>query len=260
MGTTNEYIFEGNQQEHLRLRLVEEALDPPRSRTWNAAGVRAGWRCLELGAGAGSIMKWLASVVGEGGSVVALDKNISHFQNVSSPHVQIREGDFLEVALDSNFDLAHCRYVLIHNRAGDAMLQRLGNVLRPGGFLVAEEPDFTSARLLNAGGDVSQQRVNNAICRMFEDMSLDPAYGLSLPEKTAAAGLHVLEVDTRIHLACGGSPVARMMGESTRALADKYVATGEASPSDIERYIANAGNHHFWAVYYATVCVVAKKP
>jgi SAM-dependent methyltransferase len=259
MGTTNEYIFERNQQEHLRLRLIEEALDPATMAHLEWTGVRAGWRCLELGAGAGSILQWLASVVGESGSVVAVDKNISHIQNGSSPHVQVMEGDFLEVPLNGSFDLAHCRYVLIHNRAGDDMLQKLATLLRPGGFLVAEEPDFTSAMLLNTQRDVSQQRVNNAICRMFQEMLLDPAYGLSLPEKTAAAGLQVLHVDARIHLACGGSPVARMMGESTSALADKYVATGKASPSDIERYIANAGNHRFWAVYYVTVSVAAKK-
>jgi SAM-dependent methyltransferase len=260
MGTTSEYIFERNQHELLRLRLVEEALDPTTVAHLERTGVRAGWCCLELGAGAGSIMKWLASVVGEGGSVVALDKNTSHIQNVSSPQVQIKEGDFFEMSLEGEFDLAHCRYVLIHNRTADAILEKLASVLRPGGFLVAEEPDFTSAKLLGRDGDVSQQRVNNAICRMFEEMLLDPAYGLSLPEKIAAAGLQVLEVDSRIHLACGGSPLARMMGESTRALADKYVATGEASLSDIERYIANAGNPCFWSVYYATVSVIAKKP
>ena len=95
---------------------------------------------------------------------------------------------------------------------------------------------------------------------MFEGMLLDPAYGLSLPARIAAAGLLVLEVDARLHLACGGSALARMMGESTRALADKYIATGETSAHDIERFIANAGSQQYSAIYYATVSVVANKP
>jgi hypothetical protein len=156
---------------------------------------------------------------------------------------------FLAVALDAEFDLAHCRYVLIHNRQSPAMLEKLCALIRPGGFLVVEEPDFTSAKLLNRDADLSQQRVNNAICRMFEQMQLDPAYGLTLPGKVATAGLQVLKVDARIHLNGGGDAMARMMGESTRALRDKYVATGEADAKDIDKYIENANNDGFWAVY-----------
>jgi hypothetical protein len=95
---------------------------------------------------------------------------------------------------------------------------------------------------------------------MFEEMLLDPAYGLTLPQKVTVAGLAVQNVDSRIHLACGGSALARMMAESTAVLAEKYVATGEASPADIEQYIARAHNPRCWAVYYSTVSVIASKP
>src|SRR5439155_19889569 len=152
-----------------------------------------------------------------------------------------------------------CRYVLIHNRADEEMLRKLASLLKPGGFLVVEEPDFSSAKLLNWQGDASQQRVNNAICRMFDELRLDPAYGLSLPAKIALQGLQIVEVDSRLHLARGGSAVARMMAASTRALAAKYVDTGEATDSDIEAYTTNAANDRFWAVYYATISVVARK-
>ena len=227
----NEYIFERNkeEQELLRLRMIEEALDPTTISHLQSTGIGAGWRCLEVGAGAGSIMKWMGNVVGSGGEVVAVDTNTNHIRHLSGVPYQIIQGDFLDTSLDGAFDLAHCRYVLIHNRQSQAMLEKLCALIKPGGFLVVEEPDFTSAKLLNKGSDLSQQRVNNAICRMFEQMQLDPAYGLSLPGKIATAGLQVLRVDSRIHLNRGGDTMARMMGESTRALRDKYVATGEAN-------------------------------
>ena len=50
----------------------------------------------------------------------------------------------------------------------------------------------------------------------------------------------IVRVDSYIHLNRGGDTMARMMGASTKALGEKYVATGEADPSDIERYIENA--------------------
>jgi 2-polyprenyl-3-methyl-5-hydroxy-6-metoxy-1,4-benzoquinol methylase len=259
----NEYIFERNQQEQelIRLRLIEEALDPTTIAHLQGTGIGAGWRCLEVGAGAGSIMKWLGSVVGTSGEVVAVDTNTNHIQQLSRVPYRIVKGDFLDIPLEGAFDLAHCRYVLIHNRRGQAMLEKLCALIRPGGFVVVEEPDFTSAKFLNKDGDPSQQRVNNAICRMFEHMQLDPAYGLSMPATIAAAGVQVRKVDSHLHLSRGGDTMARMMGESTRALRDKYVATGEANAADIEKYIANANNERFWAVYYATVTVIAaRKP
>lgn len=257
----NEYIFKRNQQEQelLRLRMIEEALDPVTITHLQATGIRGGWRCLEVGAGAGSVMQWMASAVGACGQVVAVDTNTNHIRHLSAAPYQVVEGDFLDISLDGEFDLAHCRYVLIHNRRSQDMLKKLCALVRPGGFLVIEEPDFTSARLLNRGGDPAQQRVNDAICQMFEQMQLDPAYGLSLPAKIAAERLQILRVVGHLHLNRGGDTMARMMGESTRALADKYVATGEATPADTEKYIENANDTRFWAVYYSTVSAVAVK-
>jgi SAM-dependent methyltransferase len=258
---SNEYIFERNQQEQelLRLRMIEEAIDPATMTLLQATGIQKGWRCLEVGAGAGSVMRWMRGVVGDAGQVVAVDTNTNHIRHLSAAPYQIIEGDFLEIALDGDFDLAHCRYVLIHNRRSQDMLKKLCALARPGGFLVLEEPDFTSAKLLNHARDPSQQRVNNAICRMFEQMQLDPAFGLGLPRKIAAEGLRILRVESRIHLNRGGGTMARMMGESTRALRDKYIATGEADSADIEKYIHNANDEKFWAVYYSTVSVLADK-
>jgi hypothetical protein len=257
----SEYIFERNpvEEEFRRLRLVEDALDPATISHLERIGIREGWRCLELGPGAGSIMKWLACAVGMRGAVVGVDKNVDYLQGLSSPPCQILAADFLEASLDREFDLAHCRYVLIHNRCGDDMLRKLGEFLKAGGVLIVEEPDFTSARLLNKNCDPAQQCVNNAMCRMFEELLLDPAYGLSLPRKIAEAGLHIVHAECRVHLARGGSPVARMMAASTTSLANTYVATGEAIRSDIERYVRNAADKKWWSIYYSTVSVVATK-
>jgi 2-polyprenyl-3-methyl-5-hydroxy-6-metoxy-1,4-benzoquinol methylase len=257
----SEYMFRENRddQELRRLRLIEQALDDETISRLRSTGIQPGWRCLELGAGAGSIAQWMAGSIGDQGQVFAIDIKTNYLQHLPTPPCMIVKGDFLEVPLEGEFDLAHCRYVLIHNRESQSILKKLCSLIRPGGFLVAEEPDFTSAMLLNKGGGSSLQRVNNAICRMFEQMQLDPAYGLTLPGKVVAEGLQILRTDARLHLNRGGNTMARMMGESTRALRDKYVATGQATPADIDRYIENANNQAFWAVYYTTVSVIAVK-
>jgi 2-polyprenyl-3-methyl-5-hydroxy-6-metoxy-1,4-benzoquinol methylase len=257
----DQYIFERNwdDREWERLRLIEQALDDQSIASLQATGIRREWDCLELGAGAGSIAQWMSNVVGDVGRVVAIDLKTDFLLHLSTPPCEVVQGDFLSASLEGRFDLAHCRYVLVHNRQSQSMLEKLGSLLKPGGILVVEEPDFTSARLLNRDTDHSQQRVNNAICRMFDQMQLDPAFGLAVPHRVSHAGLEVREVDARMHFHHGGDTLARMMGHSTNALREKYIATGEADAVDIEKYIENSMNPTFWAMYYSTVTVVARR-
>jgi ubiquinone/menaquinone biosynthesis C-methylase UbiE len=55
-----------------RLRSLEDWLDPGTIRHLRARGAGAGWRCLEVGAGAGSVARWLSAAVGSGGDVLAI--------------------------------------------------------------------------------------------------------------------------------------------------------------------------------------------
>src|SRR5215472_17378843 len=50
----------GSTEEHERLMLIERAYDTFTVAHLERTGVAKGWRCLEVGAGAGSIAVWLA--------------------------------------------------------------------------------------------------------------------------------------------------------------------------------------------------------
>ena len=56
-----------------RLDALESAHDATTMRRLRAAGVQPGWRCLEVGAGRGSIARWLGTAVAPHGQVIALD-------------------------------------------------------------------------------------------------------------------------------------------------------------------------------------------
>jgi hypothetical protein len=59
--------------ERARLRNLEAWLDPITVEHLEATGIAAGWRCLEVGAGGGSIARWLSERVAPSGSLVATD-------------------------------------------------------------------------------------------------------------------------------------------------------------------------------------------
>jgi ubiquinone/menaquinone biosynthesis C-methylase UbiE len=255
----NDYIFTNNDTytELARLKMIEAALDPATISSLNKTGIQEGWSCLELGPGAGSIMNWMGHQVGLKGKVVAIDKNTSYVKQFVEPPYELIEGDISKLESELKFDLIHCRYVLIHNRDTNSILKKLKSLLKPGGFIVIEEPDFTSAKCLNETSSASIQRVNSAICRMFSELGLNPGYGLTIPTRILEQGFSITSTQSMLHLAAGSSPIAKMMGESTRVLSSEYIATGEADAADIKDYIKSAYASDHWMVYYATITVIA---
>lgn len=258
----NRYIFDDKSEdrEYRRLQLVEVANDPNTIPLLEDTGIQTGWHCLELGAGAGSILQWLGTRVGATGLAVGIDKKHTYLKKFESPPFRILQGSFLEIHLDHLFDLIHVRYVLIHNLEDLAILRKLLDLLKPGGFAVLEEPDFTSARLSEHGQDNPQSRVVQAICRMFVNLGLDPGYALRLPHKMESVGFHITRVQSLMHLCPGNSPMARVMGESALVLEKEYCSTGLCFPKDIQQYVDLTRDSNHWTLYHSTTSVIARKP
>jgi predicted O-methyltransferase YrrM len=76
-----------------RLRLIEAEQDPQTFRYLDGIGVGAGWRCLEVGAGAGSVVRWLSERVGTEGRVVAVDLDPRFLGDLCEPNVEVRRCD-----------------------------------------------------------------------------------------------------------------------------------------------------------------------
>ena len=86
-----------------RLDLLEQIYDPV-SRERRAL-VQPGWRCLEVGAGRGSMAVWLATQVGPTGHVVATDVDTRYLSRLELPNLEVVEHNILEDPLDA-LDLA----------------------------------------------------------------------------------------------------------------------------------------------------------
>ena len=68
-------------RERERLAGLEAALDPGTREHLTRLGVGPGKRCLEIGAGGGSVAFWLAERVAPGGTVVATDIETSFLES-----------------------------------------------------------------------------------------------------------------------------------------------------------------------------------
>jgi len=256
------YIFDDEvaSAELTRLRLIESIFDPA-TRVLLGNDL-LGANVLEVGAGAGSVARWLSERVGLHGRVVALDCD-TRFLGDLAANVSVVEGRLSDVPLPrSAFDLAHARYVLIHNSDASELIQTMLGALRPGGRLVLEEPDFSAARALTGPARVARafSGFTGGFEALFAARGMDHALGGKLPRLVQEAGATLQHVERDSAIAPGGSPLAEMMRRSTAALADKYLATGRVTKDDLDSYAAFTESAQCWGIYYATVRVVAVRP
>ena len=95
-----------------------------------------------MGAGAGSIARWLSTAVGPTGTVVAADLNPRFLGDVPG-NVDVRTHDIVkdEIEVDM-YDLAHSRCVLIHLPDPRVGLSNMIRALKPGGWIAMDEADW----------------------------------------------------------------------------------------------------------------------
>jgi 2-polyprenyl-3-methyl-5-hydroxy-6-metoxy-1,4-benzoquinol methylase len=244
-----------------RLRSLEGAYDEGTKRLIQRVGNLAAKRCLEVGAGAGSVASWLSTAVGVAGHVTAVDLDTRFLQRLLET-VQVLQGDIRDVDLgNARFDLVHARFVLIHNAEAAAILDQLLENLAPGGYLALEEPDFSTAQVF--AGDPRQGRafenVNRAIERLFASRGQQHAFGRMLPQLLCDRGLRVTHVESESPVARGASAIANIMEMSTRQLAAAYLATGCVSQNDLDAYSRLAKDESCWVLYHSVVRTLARQ-
>jgi ubiquinone/menaquinone biosynthesis C-methylase UbiE len=132
----------------MRFSALSEIYDPPTIRHIQALGVRAGWSCLEVGGGGGSIARWLSQKVGDTGRVLVTDIDTRFLDSLHDlSNVEVLKHDITKDELPtSRFDLAHARLVLIHLPEREKALARLVSSLKPGGNILIEDFDIGPVR------------------------------------------------------------------------------------------------------------------
>jgi SAM-dependent methyltransferase len=183
-----------------RLDLSSAVLDGFTISRLSGLGDLAGRRCLELGAGNGSIAGWLADQTGPGGQVVATDINTRHIPRDRGYRV-VRHDLTSDSLPDGPWDLIHARLVLRHLPARHEILRRLAAALAPGGALVIEEWDPYRAGLVLAAPEPEAEELFYAFETIVEQLVDARAVDLEWPWQVhaAMANAGLVEVDTAVH-------------------------------------------------------------
>lgn len=237
-----EYVFDNAGPEaQARFAALPLIFDPGTIRHLEARGVAPGWKCLEVGAGGGSIAKWLVERVAPSGHVLATDIDTRFLETFRATNLEVREHNIVSDTLpEKTFDLAHARLVLSHIPEREQVLRRMISALRPGGWIVVEDVDVF-ATWPDPGLD-SGETLLKTFAAMFTVMTQrgnDLRFGRKVPSRLRAAGLSDVDAEGRTFMWNGKSVGAALMRANFEQLHDAMGAanliTEQQFAADLKR-------------------------
>jgi SAM-dependent methyltransferase len=162
-------------------------------------GLAGGWRCVDVGAGGGDVSVALAEMVGRDGRVYAVDsdpRTRDEVARAAAAYAQVialtQAGE--DLSLPEEVDLAFCRFLLLHVHEPLAVVRMMAAAVRPGGWVVAQEPITTAGRI--AGAPFSMPGARH------------PDVGALLPALVREVGLEVIDAWAEAPAGVGPGPVA----------------------------------------------------
>ena len=210
-----------------------EALWDPGTQALLAGTAGPGSRVLEVGAGRGSVVSWLATQVGATGSVVAVDLDTRFLAPLRSDVVDVRQADVVTDELPVGaFDVVHARLLLEHLPQRDEVLDKLVAALCPGGTLVVEDYDWTGFGWESA--DEAEERVTEGILQLMTAAGFDRAYGRRVVSAFAERGLEEVTGEGRSLVVDDTHPGFAFFRLSFEQAAPLAVEAGLMTAEDLE--------------------------
>jgi 2-polyprenyl-3-methyl-5-hydroxy-6-metoxy-1,4-benzoquinol methylase len=132
--------------------LRDDVYRRPLATALDRLAIGPGWTCVDVGAGGGDVSVALAEIVGHDGRVYAVDSDPAARDEVAeaaAAHSQVlaitQAGE--DLRLPELVDLACCRFLLLHVMDPAVVLARMAAAVKPGGWVVAQEPITSAGRI-----------------------------------------------------------------------------------------------------------------
>jgi len=223
--------------ERARLDSLTALYDPTTLALCERLGLESGWRCLDVGAGTGTLAEALAERVAPSGSVAAVDIDTRFLDRLAGPHLEPVSLDVTDRPLPkAEFDLVHARLLLEHLPARDEVLASMIRATKPGGWLLIEDFDWVTAPVIDPPSAV-HRRVADAIRSLFTRHGYDPFLGRTLPRRLRAAGLDGVSANAQSILVDAdpvrGVPQWELLADQ---LAPALIAAGLVEQDDLDAF------------------------
>lgn len=241
-----------------RLATLEALCDPLSTAMLDGVGLARDWRCLEIGAGRGSIARWLAARCPRG-SVTATDVDVRHLTGPRPPNLHVLWHDVVDGPGmgEASFDLAHVRALLVHLPDRQAVLRRIHSWLAPGGWLVVEEPVlFPTAQ---RHGSCLRRALAGFEQLMAERLGSDFRWPRHLPTAVRAVSFTEVNTTTIPIVASKGSAVNEFWRINLTELGPDLVKSGYLDQNTLSQALAALDAPDHVETVMAFVCVACRR-
>jgi SAM-dependent methyltransferase len=191
--------------------------------------------------------------------VVATDINIQLLKDIARINLEVREHDIVvDAALGSNFDFVHSRWLLHHLPQPERAIQRMIEVVRPGGWLLLEEVDFFPVHT-----SISQVYADFMVAltgTVVKASGRDCFWARTLPSLVAGMGLQQVAGEGDFSVLQGGSPMAEFFVLTADQMRERILASGGMSEVRLDEALALLKSPNFWALGGAGVAVWGRRP
>ncbi|MEU8527729.1 MULTISPECIES: class I SAM-dependent methyltransferase [Streptomyces] len=207
-----------------------------------ALGAGPGWRCLDVGAGTGTVSRRLLDEVGVA-SVLAVDRDVRFLRRRPTPGLQVLEADVTAPDFGpGRFELVHARFVLMHLPEHERLITTLAGLVAPGGVLVLSDAvDLTSERAPGSPyATVMRAMWQGLRSTIGTDVSWVPSY----PHLLRGAGLVSVAAEIHVPPLLPGSPISRFWADTWERSRAAMLGTGlvdDATVDEVIRYLGSDG-------------------
>ncbi|MER7722420.1 class I SAM-dependent methyltransferase [Streptomyces sp. NPDC096323] len=223
-----------------------------------AIGAGPGWRCLDVGAGTGTVSGRLLEEAGVE-SVLAVDRDVRFLAELSLPGLDVLEADITAPDFVSGrFQLVHARFVLMHLPERDRVIRALAERVAPGGVLVLSDAvDLTSDRTPGTPyTEVMRAMWQGLRSTIGTAVDWVPSY----PQMLRGAGLESVAAEIHVPPLLPGSAISRFWAETWERSRAAMIATGLVDDMAIDAAVRYLGSGECAAVSAGMLTVWGRRP
>jgi SAM-dependent methyltransferase len=192
---TAHYALGSSDREHDRLIRQAAWLAPHTERLFRDAGIGPGQRVLDLGSGVGDVSLIVARLVGPSGAVIGIERDPRSIARAAARmaaadigNVTFTQIDATQIAPGEPFDAVVGRYILMYLADPVSGVRSLSRLVRPGGVVAFQEPDWTD--FLDASARLPLwSRGASLLIETLKRSGTDTEMGLALSRVFVGAGL-----------------------------------------------------------------------
>lgn len=232
------YVLGESVHEYERLTLQARLLRPYTEKFFRSAGLGPGMRVLDIGSGMGDVALLAADMVGPGGRVLGVDRDVAALDNARrraqeqgcSSWVLFQSANLDAFQTDDRFDALVGRYILLHQPDAAATIRHLVRYVKRDGIVVFHDIDFTDPHPSYPPCPIVDQAYA-LVAEAFRRAGALPDFGRRLGKTFVDAGLPYPTI--RAETVVGGGPgsyVYAWIANTLISVAPRLEALGLALP------------------------------